>query len=130
MSTHSLTVRVPTADIDRMGHVNNSVYLRWIEQAVHGHWAELATSAEFAAFLWLAVRHEIDYRLPAFAANLLQVKTRIVEIRRVRAWYETIITRDDVALVEARSCWCCIDAGSSRLTPIPPDTAERFLRPG
>jgi acyl-CoA thioester hydrolase len=111
-----------------MGHVNNSVYLRWIEEAVHAHWATLATPAEFAAYLWLAVRHELDYRSPAFADDVLQVETRIVAIRRVRAWYETAITCRNTILVEARSCWCCIDAESRRLTPIPAGMAARFLR--
>lgn len=124
---HTLSIRVAAADIDRMGHVNNSVYLRWIEEAVHAHWSALATPEEFAAYLWLAVRHEIDYRLPAFADDLLRVETRIVEVRRVRAWYETLIARDETTLVEARSCWCCIDAENQRLIPIPADTAARFL---
>jgi acyl-CoA thioester hydrolase len=122
-----MTVRVTRRDIDRMGHVNNSVYLRWIEEAVHAHWAALATPEEFAAFLWIAVRHEIDYRRPAFAGDHLEVETRIVSIRRVRAWYETVIRRKAETLVEARSCWCCIDAGTRKLTAIPARTAERFL---
>lgn len=110
-----------------MGHVNNSVYLRWIEEAAHAHWAALAMPAEFAAYLWLAVRHELDYRQPAFAEDVLRVETRIVAIKRVRAWYETVITCRGTIVVEARSCWCCIDAKSRGLTPIPPEMAERFL---
>jgi acyl-CoA thioester hydrolase len=127
MSRHTLAIRVNAADIDRMDHVNNSVYLRWVEEAVHTHWAALATPDEFAAYRWLAVRHEIDYRRPALVGDQLQVETRITAIRRVRAWYETIIRRDDVQLVEARSCWCCVDAATHALTVIPADMAARFL---
>lgn len=129
MTTHSLRIHVTDADIDRMGHVNNSIYLRWIEDVVHAHWTALATPAEFAAYDWLAVRHEIDYRRPAHLDDRLTVATRIVAIRRVRAWYETIVTRGGETLVEARSCWCCIDAANGGLTPIPADTAARFLSP-
>lgn len=129
MSTHSLTVHVTAADIDRMGHVNNSVYLRWIEEAVHAHWAALSTPAEFAAYHWLAVRHEIDYRLPAHVDDRLRVETRPAGVRRVRAWYETVVMRGCETLVEARSCWCCIDAANHRLVPIPAGTAARFLPP-
>lgn len=81
---HSLSVRVCPGDIDRMGHVYNSVYLRSIEEAVHAHWAALATPAGFAAYLRLAVRHELDYRQPAFAEDILRVETRIVTIKRAR----------------------------------------------
>jgi acyl-CoA thioester hydrolase len=127
MSWHAIAVRVSADDIDRMDHVNNSVYLRWVEEAVHAHWTALATPAEFAAYRWLAVRHEIDYRLPAFVGDQLQVETRITAIRRVRAWYETVIKRAGAPLVEARSCWCCVDAEAHALTVIPADMAARFL---
>jgi acyl-CoA thioester hydrolase len=110
-----------------MGHVNNSIYLRWIEKAVHAHWGAFATPSEFAAYLWVAVRHEIDYHRPAHVDYLLEVQTYIVEIRRARAWYETVITREGTALVETRSCWCCVDADSHKLTVIPADAAARFL---
>jgi acyl-CoA thioester hydrolase len=114
-------------DIDWMGHVNNSVYLRWIEQAVHDDWERLATPGEFASFLWVAVRHEIDYRRPAFLGDTLQISVHLDQVRRARAWYDTQIRCKDVVVVEARSCWCCVEAASRRLTVIPPDTAARIL---
>ena len=127
MTMHALTVRVIDSEIDRLGHVNNSIYLRWIEAAVHAHWSALATPAELAAYDWIAVRHEIDYRRPARINDQVRVETRILSVRRVRAWYETSVTRGTEALVEARSCWCCIDAKSHRLTPVPAEIVARFL---
>jgi len=114
-------------DIDGMQHVNHSVYLRWIEDAVVAHWRGAATPEELAAFHWVALRHEIDYRAPAFAGDALTVTTRLVEVRRARAWYETIVARDGLTLVEARSCWGCVDAASGRLTALPHETAARIL---
>jgi acyl-CoA thioester hydrolase len=115
------------SDIDLMGHVNNSVYLRWIEEAVVEHWRKVATPAELERFQWVALRHEIDYRRPAFEGDALVVATRLVEVRRARAWYETRVDRDAVGLAEARSCWGCIDSCNGRLTVIPPETASRIL---
>jgi len=115
------------ADIDRRGHVNNAVYLRWIEAATHHHWRSLATAEEFVAFDWIALRHEIEYRLPAHAGEDLAVEVRVVDVRRARAWYETVVRRGDAVLMEARSCWGCIDLSTSRLTVIPAATAERFM---
>src|SRR5947208_2106703 len=115
------------SDIDAMQHVNHSVYLRWIEEAVVAHWRSAATAEEIAAFQWIALRHEIDFRAPAFEGDALIATTRLVEVRRARAWYESAIARDGLALVEARSCWGCIDAASGRLTVIPPETAARIL---
>ncbi|HEY0269445.1 MAG TPA: thioesterase family protein [Sphingomonas sp.] len=131
MSDWVNTIRtVADGDIDRLGHVNNAVYLRWIEDAVHGHWTGLSTPAEFVAYAWVAVRHEIDYRRPAHVAERLDIKTRIVGIRRARAWYETVVSRGDTMLADARSCWCCIDARTHRMTVIPADAAARFLPAG
>ena len=115
------------SDIDAMGHVNHSVYLRWIEEAVVAHWRSAATPEEIGAFQWIALRHEIDFRASAFEGEALIVSTRLIKVRRARAWYETIITRDGQTLVEARSCWGCIDAASGRLTAAPPETASRIL---
>lgn len=113
-----------------MGHVNNSIYLRWVESAVLDHWHGLATPVERDAYLWVAVRHEIDYRQPALLGQMLSIATRITEIRRARAWYRTIVSRDGIVLVDVRSCWCCVDAVTRRLTVIPRDAADRFLGTG
>jgi acyl-CoA thioester hydrolase len=120
-------IRVAADDIDHMGHVNNSIYLRWVEAAVLDHWRGLATAAEYDAYLWVAVRHEIDYRQPALLGQVLSIATRITEIRRARAWYQTIVSWEGVALVEVKSCWCCVDSTTRRLTAIPRDAADRFL---
>lgn len=119
-------IAVAASDIDGMGHVNNSVYLRWIEAAVHDDWSVRSTASEFAMYRWIAVRHEVDYRRPAFIDERLEIGVRLTEVRRARAWYDTVITRSGTTIVEARSCWCCLDHGG-RLTAIPPETANRIL---
>jgi len=124
---HRIAVEVAAGDIDRLGHVNNSVYLRWIEQAVHQHWQVHATPSEYDALDWIAVRHEIDYRKPAFDGERLAVETRLTSVRRARAWYSTAIHRGDDLLIEAVSCWCCIDSATGRLTLIPPEATARIM---
>ena len=124
---NSLLIDVRDADIDQFGHVNNSVYLRWIEQVVHDHWRQIAPPEEFSALRWVAVRHEIDYRRPAFAGDRLQALTRLSSVKRARAWYRTSILRDDVTLAEALSCWCCIDAATQSLTVVPPFLVAQHL---
>lgn len=121
-----LAIDVGADDIDHMGHVNNSVYLRWIETAVHDHWKKVAGADNVDAYRWIAARHEIDYRSPAFEGEALTANTRLLRIRRARAWYATVISRDGRALVEAESCWCLLDAATGRLTAIPDDVAGLF----
>ncbi len=53
-------------DIDHMGHVNNSVYLKWVQEAVVRYWESLAPPEAVARHLWVALKHEISYRRPTF----------------------------------------------------------------
>ena len=64
MYAHAITV--DPVDIDHMGHVNNAVYLRWVQDAVVRYWEAVAPAEAVAQHLWVALKHEISYRRPAF----------------------------------------------------------------
>src|SRR3546814_10742345 len=63
---HDFAVSIEPADIDFMGHVNNASYLKWVQAAVLSHWRRIAPPDAVAAHLWVALKHEITYRKPAF----------------------------------------------------------------
>jgi acyl-CoA thioester hydrolase len=48
--------------IDELGHVNNGVWVNWMEQVATAHWQADGDPAHVAAFAWVVTRHEIDYR--------------------------------------------------------------------
>src|SRR5690349_3211804 len=60
---------VTQADIDDLGHVNNVVYVRWVQDVAAAHWAAATTAAERASVGWVVLRHEIDYKHPARAGD-------------------------------------------------------------
>ena len=62
-----MAVTVQPGDIDGHNHVNNTVYLRWVQDVATAHWESLASPEAQAAIAWVVVRHEIDYKT---AANL------------------------------------------------------------
>jgi len=89
------TFTVEAGDIDVMGHVNNVVYVRWIQEVAVKHWMAKASAEQIASVLWVVVRHEIDYLRPAFPGEQLTAHTwvgaatavtyeRLTEIVRVR----------------------------------------------
>jgi len=53
-------ITVDPSDIDQFGHVNNSVYLRWVQEAAIAHWLAVAQAADQESLFWVVVRHEID----------------------------------------------------------------------
>lgn len=63
---HTHQVAVGPGDIDHMGHVNNAVYLRWVQEATIAHWAAIARAERVGKLLWIALKHEIVYRKPSF----------------------------------------------------------------
>ena len=64
-------IGIMPADIDHMGHVNNSVYLKWVQEAVVRYWESLAPPEAVARHLWVALSHEIKYRRPAFLDDIV-----------------------------------------------------------
>ena len=53
-------------DIDHLGHVNNVVYVRWVQEVAASHWEHVASPILKTKYAWVVLRHEIDYKNPAF----------------------------------------------------------------
>ena len=115
------------ADIDHMGHVNNSVYLKWVQEAVIRYWESLAPPEAVARHLWIALSHEIRYRRPAFLDDLVVADVVAERVEGARAFFTTMIMRGEEVVAEVRSSWCCLDAVSKRPARLARDIAARFL---
>lgn len=115
-------------DIDFMGHVNNATYLKWVQAAVLGHWRVVAPRCAVAAYVWIAVKHEITYRKPAFLGDELVASAFLERVQRESAFYETMIRRGAEVLAEVKSRWCCLDAASHCPARLEGAIVERFFR--
>src|SRR3546814_11744635 len=62
MSRFRRTFTATAADIDELGHVNNAVWVEWIQALAVAHWEAVAPADQQAAYIWVVTRHEIDYR--------------------------------------------------------------------
>jgi acyl-CoA thioester hydrolase len=81
MFTHSILVRF--RDLDALRHVNNSVYLTYLEEARIAYMQERQTGAVFdAQHGTIVARCEIDYRFPAVLGDTLVIEMAVGEIRR------------------------------------------------
>ncbi len=120
-------IRIVPADIDFMGHVNNARYLGWVQDAVLAHWQKLAPAEAVAERLWVALKHEITYRRPAFLDDDIIAKTVLEKIHGARAFYRTVIQRGEDVLAEVSSSWCCVDAGTLRPARIGEEISQFFF---
>ena len=73
-------IAVESDDIDFMGHVNNARYLNWVQDTVLAHWQKLAPAEEVASKAWVALKHEITYRRPAFLDDDVIAETVLEKI--------------------------------------------------
>lgn len=122
-------IRIVPGDIDFMGHVNNARYLGWVQDAVLAHWNKLAPPDAVAERLWVALKHEITYRRPAFLDDDVIANTVLEKIHGARAFYRTVIQRGEDVLAEVSSSWCCVDADTLRPARIG-EEISRFFFPG
>ena len=125
--SHSHAIAITPEDIYFMGHVNNANYLSWVQDAVVAHWQKIAPSQAVAEHLWVALKHEITYRKPAFLNDEVFAEVILQKVQGARAFYDTVITRGEEVLAEVKSSWCCLDAETLRPTRIAKDVAEYFF---
>jgi acyl-CoA thioester hydrolase len=119
---------VLAGDIDEMDHVNNAVYLRWVQAAAVAHWRAAASEAMQATTQWVVLRHEIDYKVPALAGDELLIETWVGAATRITFERHTEIFRANnrQLLAKARTLWCPIDAQTRRPTRVDPAIRAQF----
>ncbi|MEP2103665.1 MAG: thioesterase family protein [Parasphingorhabdus sp.] len=124
---HHHNIAILPDDIDFMGHVNNANYLKWVQDAVVAHWENIAPSEAVATHLWVALKHEITYRKPAFLDDEVIAEVLLEKVHGARAFYSTVIRRGEDVLAEVQSSWCCVDADTLRPMRIAKDIAANFF---
>ncbi len=113
---HSFNVK--KEDIDNLNHVNNVVYLKWINEISGKHWGVLSTEEINKKYFWVVLRHEIDYLQSAILNDKITVYTWVGESSGVRSIRHVHIYNEDVLLVKAQTTWCLMDAKTQRPTRI------------
>jgi acyl-CoA thioester hydrolase len=128
LSPFELALAVEPGDIDELGHVNNVAYLRWVQDVAVAHWRAVASVEDQARLRWVVIRHEIDYKRPAYLGDGIVAKTWVGTASRIRFERHTELLRasDRCLLAKARTLWCPIDVGTGKPTSVGPDVRARF----
>lgn len=115
--------------IDELGHVNNAVWVQWIQEIAVAHWEALADPEHRSAFFWVVVRHEIDYLRAAVEGDRIVARTWVGEAPRGARFDRHIeFTGPDGELcVRARTDWAMLDRSSGRPLRVPREVVARFV---
>lgn len=126
--TFQISIPVVAADIDNMQHVNNVAYLRWVQDVAVAHWKAVATPAEQQQWLWVVIRHEIDYKQAAVLGDEIVAKTWVGTAGRLKFQRHTELcrSRDGVLLAKALSIWCPLDSVTKRPVLVSAEVRRRF----
>ncbi|MBS0502300.1 MAG: acyl-CoA thioesterase [Proteobacteria bacterium] len=125
----TLAITPTSADIDELGHVNNAVWVRWLQDVATAHWNAVAAPEHVAAYIWVVTRHEIDYLGNVGPGETVTARTWIPDAPRGARFDRCVefTGPDGRVKVRARTTWAIVDRGSGRILRVPKDVAAPFL---
>ncbi|HEX2803097.1 MAG TPA: thioesterase family protein [Sphingomicrobium sp.] len=117
--------------IDELGHVNNAVWVQWIQQLAVAHWEAVSDPAHRDLYFWVVVRHEVDYVRPAHDGDRVTARTWVGEAPQGARFdrFVEFTGEDGRACVRARTVWAIIDKASGRPIRVPPEVVAPFREP-
>jgi len=115
--------------IDELGHVNNAVWLQWVQDIATAHWSAVADPAHVERYVWVVTRHEIDYRGNVGLGETVSASTWIPNPPRGARFDRCVEFRDAAGkrLVAVKSTWAMLDKASGKLVRVPVEVAAPFL---
>ena len=125
----SLTFAALPEHIDELGHVNNAVWVQWMEAIATAHWEAVALPEHRAAYAWVVTRHEIDYRGNVSAGEQVTAHTFIPE-GPIGARFDRRVdfrNAEGKVIVSARTTWAMIEIASGRIKRVPREVAAPFM---
>jgi acyl-CoA thioester hydrolase len=125
----TLHITPTPADIDELGHVNNAVWVRWIQDVATAHWNAVAAPEHVEAYVWVVVRHEIDYLGNVTLSETVTARTWISGPPKGARFDRNVefLSGAGKIVVRAKTTWALIDRTTGRIARVPAEVATRFL---
>lgn len=123
-NSFSYTLIVSESDIDTLNHVNSITYLQWVQNAAQKHWGNLSNADIDKNYVWVVIRHEIDYFLPALLNDVITVSTYIGDSYGVKSERFVEIKKGDKILAKAKTIWCLLDKKTMKPVKFPSEIMD------
>jgi acyl-CoA thioester hydrolase len=111
-----ITIKVTPVHLDNVNHVNNVIYVQWMQDIASQHWNAFASDKLKEEVLWMIKRHEIDYHHQAFLDDELRMETWTGDYTNVtwKRHYEITRPADNKKIITAASIWIPLDRKTQR----------------
>lgn len=123
---------IPSSAIDENGHANNVAFVQWMQDIAVEHYAAIGgAAAQGQDATWVVREHRIEYLLPAFADEAIEIRTWVENVHRVRSLrrYEFVRKSDGRVLVKGETDWVFVDARTGAPRAIPQEVSSIFAIP-
>jgi acyl-CoA thioester hydrolase len=118
MTVFQTNYSVETSHIDELNHVNNVVYLQWIQDIANLHWTQLKKGVDTAAYAWVVIRHEIDYAGQALLGDAIVAKTWVGKTGGIRSIRHVEFYKENKLIVKAQTTFCLVNSKNFKPTRI------------
>jgi acyl-CoA thioester hydrolase len=126
---YSKTFLIPHTSIDENGHVNNVAYIQWMQDIAVEHYSSIGgVEAQGPEATWWVREHKVEYFLPAYAGEEIEIRTWVENIRRVRSlrMYEFVRKSDGRVLVQGETDWVFVNIKTGAPQAIPVEVSRVF----
>lgn len=121
---YRFNILVTENEIDSLNHVNNLIYIQWVLKAAEKHWGILSSDLINEKYVWVVLRHEIDYLASAMLNDEIEVTTWIGESKGSKSDRFVEIRKGEKLMVKAKTTWCLLDKKTMRAVRIPSEVLE------
>ena len=128
MKTLEKEIIVSKNDLDELNHVNNVIYIHWVQEIAKNHWKSLVSSEIIKNYYWVLLEHQIKYLHPAFLGDKIILKTYVekTEVVKSNRIVEIYNTDTNKLLVTSKTIWCLINAKTKKPNRITDEIREAF----
>ena len=121
---------IPPDAQDENGHVNNVHYVKWMQDVAVRHYEHMGGREPTHAIgaTWVVRSHQVEYFMPAFTGDEIEVRTWVVNMRRVRSLrrYEFIRKSDGKLLVKGQTDWVFVNSETGIPLKVPEEIVALF----
>lgn len=124
---YEMLITVDEQHLDDLRHVNNVVYLQWVQEAAKAHWLSKSSDEFNAKYHWVVLDHFIEYKGAAFLGDEIRIETFVEKNEGVRSVRHVHFFRKDKLIVKAKTNWCLIDKERNRPARVPKEIDDLFF---
>jgi len=121
-------IKVTPDMVDGNGHVNNVVYIKWMQDSAicHAEASGCNQVTDSIGATWVVRTHRIEYLRPAFAGDAITVLTWVADFRKVQSLrkYKIVRTTDKAIIAEAETDWVFVDTETGKPRTIPDEVKK------